>query len=155
MSDEEKQSISVRFLNEALAERGSQLVVKAVPVGRVLLVEDDVNDAVIAARLFSAIGLELIHAPDGLVALDLIKNQQFSLVLLDLKLPGMSGLDLLQILRRKYPELHVIILAGALTPELTERAVGLGYIGFVIKPITRGILLDLLLQNNLVRIGFP
>ncbi len=155
MSDEAQNSISVRFLNEVLAERGSQLVVKVVPVGKVLLVEDDPNDVFEVQRLFTSIGLTLVTVTDGMTAIERIKSEQFSLVLLDLKLPGMDGLEVLQVARKAFPELHVVILAGALSPDLTMKAKGLGYFGVCLKPLRRSDVLDILLQHGLVTIGFP
>ena len=146
-------SLSVRFLNEILAERGVKLRVKVIPIGPVLLVEDDENDALMVKRLFESIDVELEIITSGGVAMKEINSKRYSLVLLDLRLPDMSGLEVLKMARRTFPELHVVILAGELEPAMSDQVRGLGYFGVSMKPLRRSDVLDILLQNRLIEIG--
>jgi len=80
-------------------------------------------------------GLEVIaEAEDGQTALQLLANDPVDLVLLDLKLPGLNGLDVLQRIRRAWPDLAVIIITGHSTHEQVVEAANLGVAGYFIKP---------------------
>ena len=148
-----EESLSVKFLNEILAERGVRLRVKAIPIGPVLLVEDDENDALMVRRLFESIDVPIEHVISGKIAIQVINSRRYSLVLLDLRLPDMNGLEVLKAARATFPELHVVILAGELGPSITDQVRGVGYFGVCIKPLRRSDVLDILLQSRLIEIG--
>jgi DNA-binding NtrC family response regulator len=153
MNQQRQNSISIRFLNEVLAERGTMLAIKRIEVGNVLLVEDDPNDVKQCELLFNEIGLHLSVARDANSAMEQIKAAKFSLVLLDLKLPGMTGLELLQVLKKEWPDLRVVLLTAELDPHLSAKARHIGYFGVIIKPLRRAIILDVLIQYRMVEIG--
>jgi CheY-like chemotaxis protein len=116
----------------------------------VLLVEDDSNDALLLQRAFRRAGLmTLLHiVRNGEEAMAYLKNEgDFqdeqkhptpSLILLDLKLPGKSGLDVLQWMRKEGPEelrqLPVIILTSSRQTDDIDRAYDLGAHSYMAKP---------------------
>lgn len=103
---------------------------------RVLVIDD--SDTVIKslkARL-GARGYEVTGASDGATALELLATDSFDVVLLDLKMPRMSGLDVLRVLRRRYSatQLPVIVLTVSEdTPDILE-AYRAGANDYIIKP---------------------
>ena len=80
---------------------------------RILVVEDDPEAALFAVYVLAKRGqFEVTHTPDPAVALRLAAAEHFDLVLTDVDMPGMTGLDLLDALRRIAPALPVAILTG-------------------------------------------
>lgn len=79
---------------------------------RVLVVEDDeaVND--VLTEFLVDNGFEVASARDGLKAVDFLGRARFDAVLLDLVVPGASGVEILQRLRTEQPELAVIVVSG-------------------------------------------
>ena len=80
---------------------------------RILVVEDDPEAALFAVHVLAKRGqFEVTHTPDPAVALRLAAAGGFDLVLTDVDMPGMSGLELLDALRRIAPTLPVAVLTG-------------------------------------------
>lgn len=77
--------------------------------------------------------IELDQAGNCEEALALAAEHAYDLVLLDLKMPGVEGLDALTIFRERHPEFPVVILSGEGTPRLVREAIEAGCMGFVSK----------------------
>lgn len=114
---------------------------------RLLLVEDNTHDAVVFRRAFqqSDVPHQISECYRGEQALDLLllNPSAFDLVVVDYKLPGMTGLDLCrELIRQQFP-LPVVILTGAGTEHLAVEALKAGVADYIIKDPGRGYL-DLL-----------
>ena len=79
---------------------------------RVLVTDDDPLQLRAAARLLRSLGHSGALAPQGQVALDLLGQQTFDLMLLDLRMPGMDGVETLRRLRPRFPHLPVVLVSG-------------------------------------------
>ena len=80
---------------------------------RILLVEDDHEAAYFAVHVLTTRGhFDVTHTMDPRVALDRARSERWDLVLTDLDLPGMTGLDLLAALRRSVPALPVVVITA-------------------------------------------
>ena len=79
---------------------------------RVLLVDDEAEFRETASRVLTRRGFEVLEAGDGFKALELHRTQAPDVVLLDLKMPGLSGIETLQKMRETTPALPVMILTG-------------------------------------------
>ena len=102
---------------------------------RVLVVDDDPG---IVAALTGALahwGYAVCTAPDGPQALQQAKAARPHVVLLDLNMPGMDGLEVLRHLRAFDPELGVIMVSGAGDEETRQTALTLGAADFLRKPM--------------------
>lgn len=77
--------------------------------------------------------LEITETDDGRAVLRLIKEQSFDLIVLDLDLPGKSGLDLLQEIKRDCPNLPVLILSIYPEEQFAVRVLRAGAAGFISK----------------------
>lgn len=62
--------------------------------------------------------------------------------ILDIKMPGMNGLEVLERIRRDYPDLKVVMLSAMRTDEIVRKAMELGADSFVAKPFQAGTLLE-------------
>ena len=80
------------------------------------------------------------HAGDGAQALELVPVFEPDLVLLDLQMPGMSGMEVLDHLRREHPQMPVVILSGSQDVELMRRACGNGAFDYIQKPFDIAVL---------------
>lgn len=122
-----------------------------------LIVEDNEGDRLLMENEIRSAGFIFKSVRNGEEAKRALESHidpempNFSIVLLDLMLPGMSGIDLLRIIREKDPGLHVIIVTGAIDPSLLERARGLGYFGCVMKPLDRKTVENIVEKHRLER----
>jgi DNA-binding response OmpR family regulator len=101
---------------------------------RILLVEDEAGLVLTLTDLFKAEGYELLAVQDAEQAEIILSGQHFDLVVLDVMLPGKSGLDLLRTLRSAGNAIPVLMLTARATPP--ERVVGLklGADDYLAKP---------------------
>ena len=79
-------------------------------------------------------------AQDAGQALEQLRELQVDLVLIDFSLPDMTGVELLEKLRREHPDLRCAILSGHLLPQHARRALSMGARGYLIKDDPMGIL---------------
>lgn len=71
----------------------------------------------------------------GLEALQFLANNPVDIVLTDIRMPFMDGLELMEVLKRQYPFIHVIILSGYSDFEYARKALQLGAVDYILKPI--------------------
>lgn len=104
---------------------------------QVLIVEDDPQVAHIHSGYLERSGFTVAGvAPDGARALEIMSQTPVQLVLLDIYLPGMSGLQLLRELRSAGREVEVIIVSAAKDSAQIREAFRLGCLDYIIKPFT-------------------
>jgi DNA-binding NtrC family response regulator len=100
----------------------------------VLLVDDDSAFRKILARELAAMGFEVESAGDGAAALSRLKERDFDVVLLDVKMPGMDGVEALPAIKSESPLSEVIMLTGQGTVDTAVRSMKLGAYDFLTKP---------------------
>ena len=105
---------------------------------RVLIVDDEANVAVVLADSLEKLGEEFVFetAFSGDEALTKIKQGSYALVITDYKMPGMSGLDLAQAIRRLSPDTQVVLMTAYGTTELRDTAGYPELDGYIDKPFT-------------------
>ena len=109
--------------------------------GRILIVDDDEAVRQALQRSLGKAGFELEVAENAFSALDLIENRDPDAVLLDLKMPGMDGLGLLENLRKREIEIPVVILTGHGDSFTARDCLEAGATAFLTKPPDRSELL--------------
>jgi DNA-binding NtrC family response regulator len=110
--------------------------------GDILLVDDEVQFLNILAQRLERRGLTVETAESGEIALEKVKSKQFDTIILDLFMPGMSGLETLRRLRETNPDPHVIILTGQATVERSVEAMKMGASDLLEKPVNINKLLE-------------
>ncbi len=106
----------------------------------VLVVDDEPAVAKALQRVLQAAGYEVTIAGDGASAVDKIMHQSFDVVLSDIQMPGMTGVDLLGIVRAYDFDVPVILMTGTPTLETAIEAIRLGALQYLPKPISNDIL---------------
>jgi DNA-binding response OmpR family regulator len=101
---------------------------------RVLVVDDEPRIVTFIARALSAEGLAVDSAHDGRRALELARSRPYELVVLDLMLPGMDGVSLLQEIIEDRPEQRVLVLSALSDVESKVRCLELGASDYLPKP---------------------
>lgn len=119
---------------------------------KVLVVEDDADQRQILQIWLTQSGYAVTAAKDGLEGLALAQRHSFDIVLTDLKLPGLNGLQLLNLLKDLDPSLEVIFLSGQGTMEDAIAALreGRAY-DFIQKPLRNFRHLNLVIEKALLK----
>ncbi len=106
---------------------------------KVLIVDDDPAVLELYRELLAQLPSrpEIFVAASGARALSLLRGQPFRLMLCDLKMPKMDGLQVLAIVRRQFPELRTVVMTGVQDEEFRSRAYGLGVDLYWLKPDTQ------------------
>jgi DNA-binding response OmpR family regulator len=109
---------------------------------RLLLVDDELDFIEPLCTRLSRRGVTCTVATSGGDALSLVAAALFDCAVVDVKMPGMDGLELLRRLRRDYSSLPVVLLTGHASVELGVEGMGLGAFDYLLKPIDLDELLD-------------
>jgi two-component system, cell cycle response regulator DivK len=117
---------------------------------RLLIVEDsDLNRDLLVQIFEDAYGIEL--ACDGRTAVEIATTRRPDLILMDIGLPGMSGLEAVRAIRAEEPNVPIIAVSSRVMPGDRERALEAGCDDFVAKPIDDAVLVDLVRRHLAVR----
>jgi len=103
--------------------------------GRILVVEDDDTLRRVTQMHLAKKGCATAAAADAVEALKILEDEPQDLVISDLHLPGMSGLELLKTIRAKYPETEVVVITAFGTVVTAVEAMKFGAYDYVTKPI--------------------
>ncbi len=102
---------------------------------RILVTDDDENLRWVLQTQLEQMGYAAVTAADGAGAIEAIEKEPPALVLTDLKMPGMSGMDLLEQIRRDYSEIPVLIITAFGTIQNAVQAMRAGAYDYLTKPI--------------------
>src|SRR5688500_12596284 len=107
---------------------------------RLLLVDDDHVFRVSTSALLRQDGYEVVVAGDGREAVNVLREQRFDLMLLDLRLPGTDGLRIVEALRLWGEGIPILMITGFGTVESAVEALHLGADDFLSKPVEPDVL---------------
>ncbi|HEX2870287.1 MAG TPA: response regulator [Polyangiaceae bacterium] len=115
----------------------SPLAHPAEPAGssRVLLVDDQPEVRRVVRRSLAKAGYEVVEARNGRIAVELARESTFDLVISDVRMPDMSGLELLSALHAHDPDLPVVLTSGWPGPDGTLDADAVGAFAYLQKPV--------------------
>ena len=100
----------------------------------ILIVDDEKNYPTILGEVIKEEGYTPITASSSLEALDILKNEYIDLVLTDVKMPGMDGIELLKQIKKINPDLPVIVMTAHGSVEKAVIAMEKGAYTFILKP---------------------
>jgi two-component system chemotaxis response regulator CheY len=100
----------------------------------VLIVEDDAATRRLYKFMLTNGGYPVLEAEDGVAALEQLAKHHFDLVITDMNMPRMDGMELIQAIRRDYSDIHVILITAFGTPDTEKQARRIGANDYLAKP---------------------
>ncbi len=101
---------------------------------KILIVDDQFGIRILLNEVFSKEGYQTFQAANGVQALDIVTKQRPDLVLLDMKIPGMDGIEILKRMKVIDPDIRVIIMTAYGELDMIQKAKNLGAITHFAKP---------------------
>lgn len=102
---------------------------------RILIVDDEEELGSILAERLALRGLEAEVATSGAGVLQRVSEDDFSVLILDVKMPGIGGLELMQEIKQKRPDLPVILFTGYGSVADAKRGMKAGAFDYIMKPV--------------------
>jgi len=109
---------------------------------RVLVVDDEQDFLDSIVKRLELRGIEVDGVGTGAAALKLLASKQVDVVVLDIKMPGMDGIEVLRQIRVSHPGIEVIVLTGHASQEFRELGRELDAFDYLIKPVRLDTLLE-------------
>ena len=100
----------------------------------ILIVDDEKNIRMTLSQSLDSLGVETDTAGNGEEALAKLKKKDFGLILLDIRMPGMDGMEVLRRVREVRPDIRIIMITAYGTIESAVEAIKLGAVDFLQKP---------------------
>ena len=103
-------------------------------INNVLIIDDEEVIRKSVSRALAEKGMKSVTASNGPKALEILKEKQFDLILLDIKMPEMDGVSVLKEIKSNYPSLRVIMITGYPTIDTAVNCIKLGAADYLVKP---------------------
>lgn len=100
----------------------------------ILIVEDDAATRRLYKFLLSNGGYLVLEAEDGMAAVEVLQRHHCDLVITDMNMPRMDGLDLIRAIRKDFGDIYVILITAFGTPDTHKQALRLGANDYLAKP---------------------
>jgi DNA-binding NtrC family response regulator len=101
----------------------------------ILIVDDEEVVRRSHLRSLASTGCNAQAAGDGNEALRVMERHPFDVILLDLRMPGLDGMDVLKTIKERWPESEVVVITGYPTIESAKESVRLGAFNYLAKPV--------------------
>lgn len=102
--------------------------------GKILIVDDQFGIRMLLQELFQREGYQTFQAADGKKALEIVTTHDPDIVLLDMKIPGMDGLEILKHIKANDPDCKVLVMTAYGELGMIQEAMDMGAIAYVAKP---------------------
>ena len=122
-------------------------------MARILVVDDEVEVCNILKKFLVSKGYEVYTALDGETAVSKTKEVRPHIVLLDIIMPGMNGIDTLKEIKKVDPAVGVIMVTAVVDEELAKRAFELGAYEYITKPLDLNYLENVLMVKMVDLLG--
>jgi DNA-binding response OmpR family regulator len=103
--------------------------------GHILIIDDEANLRQTLARILKRAGLEVTTAENGKQAIDLLDQQAFDLVYMDIRMPDMNGLEALKLIHAKFAQLPVVLFTAQPDLNTAVEALRNGASDYLLKPL--------------------
>lgn len=103
---------------------------------KILIIDDAGPVVVLCVNVLQALGYAVKGANRGEAALDILRKERFDLMVLDYKMPGLTGFEVFAQARALHPDLAVVLVTGHGTPDIVDEANRLGFASILLKPFT-------------------
>ena len=102
---------------------------------KILIVDDNPNMSSLLSEMLEVFDYESVRAGDGHEALDELESNEFSMVITDMRMPKMTGLELLKEVKSRFPKVPVVIISGYSSSQIESQADLSEADGFLGKPL--------------------
>lgn len=102
---------------------------------RILLVDDEEDVTLILSKRLERRGYSCGRAANGQEAVEAMEGEAFPLVVMDVKMPVLNGVEALQRIAERWPKTQVILLSGHADMQLAVQAMTQGAFGYLMKPV--------------------
>jgi excisionase family DNA binding protein len=121
-------------LGQFQADRKTPVLTETGRARRVLVADDDEPIRQLIERMFAAVEYAMEAAPDGASALARLRAVPFDLIITDLRMPGMDGLELAREAKRLWPAIKIVVITGYPSQSSAIDAVNIGVDAYLTKP---------------------
>ncbi|MBL7048504.1 MAG: sigma-54-dependent Fis family transcriptional regulator [Nitrospira sp.] len=111
-------------------------------MSKILVIDDEPIIRTSCERCLKPEGYEIKTTATGAEGLEFLKNEPFDLVLLDLMMPDMDGMEVLQMIKKTYPSIKVIMITGYSTVDTAVDTLRMGAFNYLQKPFNPDTLLN-------------
>ena len=118
--------------------------VNSKPPKEIILVDDDKYSLETLSKLLTEDGYKVVGCLNGKEALEKMKNKKYDIIITDLRMPEMGGIELLKNIKKINPEISVIIITAFGEVDTYLEAIDSGAFDYINKPINYEVLLKLL-----------
>ena len=102
---------------------------------RVLVVDDEEDFLNSIVRRLELRGMTAVGVASGAAALEVLGSEAFDVVVLDIKMPGMDGIEALREIKQQHAAVEVIVLTGHASQEFNRMGLELGAFDYLVKPV--------------------
>lgn len=110
--------------------------------GHILIIDDEATLRQTMARILQQAGFEVTTAENGEQGLDFLKTSSFDLIFMDLRMPGLAGLDVLKLIHARYPLLPVILFTAQPDLNSAVEALRSGATDYMLKPLKPQVIIE-------------
>ena len=100
----------------------------------ILIVDDNPNMSSLLAEMLEIFDYESVMATDGVEALKLLNGEKFSMIITDMRMPNMTGLELLNEVKKDHPKMPVVLISGYVVNDFDSGTSSAKPDGFLSKP---------------------
>lgn len=101
---------------------------------RALVIDDEQGMRWALDKALREEGFDVLAAENGTAGLEMLASSEITIVMLDYKMPGLSGLEVLNQIKANYPEVAVIFMTGYSSMDIALEALQRGAVGYITKP---------------------
>jgi DNA-binding NtrC family response regulator len=105
--------------------------------GKILIVDDAGEVVVLCVNMLQTLGYAVRATSQGRAALEMIRQEPFDLVIVDYRMPEMTGFEVFEQARAIRPDMAFMLLTGHGTAEVVDDATDMGFAAILLKPFTR------------------
>lgn len=120
---------------------------------KILVVDDEVKECELLRRFFEKKGYTVITSNNGMDAIEKVQNESPDVMLLDIRMPGMGGVEVLKCVREFNKKIGIIMVTAVMDEDIAKSAMKLGADEYITKPIDlerleMHVLVDLIMRKK-------
>lgn len=108
----------------------------------ILVLEDDLVSSALTCGFLNEADYEVVSVADGADALLELGRREFALLIVDVNVPTLNGLQVFEIMLQKHIDTPALFISGVAGPEVETQSLEMGAVGFLRKPILKDVLLE-------------